>query len=242
MDNATMLYSGKAKSVYKTDREDQYIVEFRDDTTAFDGAKKAALTAKGRINHAISNHLMQLLAQEGIPTHWVKAISPTCSVVKALKMMPVECVVRNVAMGSLCRRLGVQSGLSLTPPLYELFLKNDELHDPMINEDHAVSFGWAESAHLAVMREYSLQINTALRRILSDAGLLLIDAKYEFGIADGEVVLGDEISPDSCRIWDALTHEPLDKDRFRQDMGGVVDSYAEIASRLGLVLDKVKVE
>ena len=210
------------------------MVEFRDDTSAFDGEKMAQLQAKGRINHAISNHLMRVLAEEGIPTHWLQAVSPTRSLVKALSMMPVECVVRNVAMGSLCRRLGVQSGLSLSPPLYELFLKNDELHDPMINEDHAISFGWAKAEHLSVMRDYSLQINTILRRVFSDAGLLLIDAKYEFGLFGDDVVLGDEISPDSCRIWDALTHEPLDKDRFRQDMGGVVDSYAEIASRLGV--------
>lgn len=234
MQKQELLYSGKAKSLYKTADDSLLVVEFRDDTTAFDGEKHATLSNKGNVNAAISHHLMQILQKEGVTTHFVEKINATEAIVKNLKMLPIECVVRNIAAGSLCRRLGVQSGLTLTPPLFEFFLKNDELHDPMINRDHAVSFRWATPDQLDEMRRLSLTINDILRSTFSDAGLILVDAKYEFGISNGEVVLGDEISPDSCRLWDALTKESLDKDRFRQDLGGVMDSYQEVAMRLGI--------
>lgn len=234
MQKQELLYSGKAKSLYKTADDSLLVVEFRDDTTAFDGEKHATLSNKGKVNAAISHHLMQILQKEGVTTHFVEKINATEAIVKNLKMLPIECVVRNIAAGSLCRRLGVQSGLTLTPPLFEFFLKNDELHDPMINRDHAMSFGWATPEQLDEMRRLSLTINDILRSTFSDAGLILVDAKYEFGISNGEVVLGDEISPDSCRLWDALTKESLDKDRFRQDLGGVMDSYQEVAMRLGI--------
>ncbi len=236
MEKKALLYSGKAKSLFCTEDEQLLITEFRDDTTAFDGEKKAVLANKGRVNHAISNHLMQKLEQAGIATHYVKSLSPTESVVKHLRMLPIECVVRNIATGSLCRRLGVQDGLTLTPPMFEFFYKNDELHDPLINRDHAVHFGWATASQCDQMQALSLKINETLRQIFSDVGLILVDAKYEFGLCGDQVVLGDEISPDSCRIWDALTKEPLDKDRFRQDMGEVIDKYQEVASRLGVDL------
>jgi len=236
MQKQQLLYSGKAKSLFATDDENLLIAEFRDDTTAFDGEKHQKLSGKGETNLAISTHLMNEIENKGIPTHFVKSLSSTECVVKKLKMLPVECVIRNIATGSLCRRLGVQQGLSLRPPLFELFLKNDELHDPLINSDHAISFGWATEAQIATMREYTFKLNDILREAFSNAGLILVDAKFEFGIHDGEVYVGDEISPDSCRIWDALTKEPLDKDRFRQDLGKVVASYQEIALRLGISL------
>jgi len=177
---------------------------------------------------------MTALESKGIATHFQGLVSDTECLVKRLAMIPVECVIRNVATGSLCRRLGVQNGLKLHPPLYELFLKNDELHDPLINEDHAISFGWASQESLDQMRDLTFKINDVMRDLFSDAGLILVDAKFEFGISDGKIYVGDEISPDSCRIWDALTQEPLDKDVFRKDLGDVVEAYFQVADRLGI--------
>ena len=228
------LYKGKAKTLYATSNPDLLIAEFRDDTTAFDGGKKEALKDKGQVNHQLSNYFMQVLEKAGVPTHFVEQINATESQVKRLDMLPIECVVRNIAAGSLCRRLGVTEKQALTPPLFELFYKDDELHDPMINDHHAISFGWATKEQLQVMHKLSLKINEVLQALLAEAGLTLVDAKYEFGLYRGEVVLGDEISPDSCRIWDAKTQKSLDKDRFRQDLGDVVSSYQEIANRLGI--------
>ena len=241
MENATtergeLLYRGKAKSLYKTADPAVLLVEFRDDTTAFDGAKKEALAMKGLLNNAISRVIMEHLQQRGVPTAFIQQLSPTESLVKHLQMLPVECVIRNIAAGSLCRRLGVAKGLNFKPALYELFYKNDELHDPLINDNHAITFNWASADQLEKMKHYTFMINDALAELFSAAGLILVDAKFEFGVAQGEVVLGDEISPDSCRIWDQATQEPLDKDRFRHDMGNVIGSYQEIARRLGVQL------
>lgn len=229
-----LLYSGKAKSMYETNDPNLLITDFRDDTTAFDGVKREKLANKGVVNNQISTHLMQILAAAGVPTHLEKLLSPHEALVKRLKMIPLESVVRNIAAGSLCRRLGIESGKKLNPPLYELFLKNDELHDPMVNENHALSFGWATQPQLDRMRELSLKIHKTLTDVFAKVGLILVDAKYEFGMYNNAVYLGDEISPDSCRIWDAETHEPLDKDRFRKDLGKVVESYEIIAQRLGI--------
>ena len=232
-----LLYSGKAKSLFTTDQKDLLIAEFRDDTTAFDGIKKEALSKKGEVNNQINARIMQVLEEAGIPTHFVETLSPTEAVVRRLKMIPLESVVRNVAAGSLCRRLGVTSGMQLDPPLYELFLKNDELHDPLVNENHAIGFAWATAEQLQRMEALTFEINTVLTKLFSDVGLLMVDAKFEFGVgSDGEIYLGDEISPDSCRIWDKVTHEPLDKDRFRKDLGNVVGSYQIIAEKLGVAL------
>ena len=236
MEKHTLLYSGKAKTLYTTEDANLLVVEFRDDTTAFDGEKCEKLNNKGAVNAAISHFLMESLSKAGVETHFVKSLNATEAVVKNLKMLPIECVVRNIAAGSLCRRLGVQSGLTLTPPMFEFFLKNDELHDPLINRDHAISFRWATAQQLDQMRAMSLKVNEVLRQVFSEAGLILVDAKYEFGLLGDQLVLGDEISPDSCRLWDALTKESLDKDRFRQNLGGVIDSYQEVAARLGLSL------
>lgn len=231
-----LLYSGKVKSLFKTEDENYLIAEFRDDTTAFDGAKHEKLADKGMVNNKISAHIMEILEEAGVPTHFEKLLSPNEALLKHLRMIPLECVIRNVAAGSLCRRLGVEEGLRLDPPLYELFLKNDALHDPMISENHAISFGWATADELAKMKELTFKINDVLTNLLAKSNLLLVDAKYEFGVKDGNVYLGDEISPDSCRIWDVDTHEILDKDRFRKDMGGVIAAYEEIARRLGIEL------
>lgn len=234
-----LLYSGKAKSLFATNDQDLLIAEFRDDTTAFDGIKHEKLRDKGEVNNHISAYIMQALSSKGIPTHFKEIISPTESLVRPLKMIPLENVVRNIAAGSLCRRLGITAGMKLDPPLYELFLKNDQLHDPLVNENHAISFGWATSEQLNQMQKFSFKINEALSSLFDEAGMILVDAKYEFGIgSDGKIYLGDEVSPDSCRIWEKATGEPLDKDRFRQDLGNVVGSYQHIAELLGATIKK----
>jgi phosphoribosylaminoimidazole-succinocarboxamide synthase len=234
------IYSGKAKSLYETDDAELLITEFRDDTTAFDGEKHEKLADKGRVNNAISAHIMEILAKEGVPTHFHSLLSPTESLVKRLKMLPIENVVRNVAAGSICRRLGLEAGLELNPPLHELFLKNDTLHDPLISAEHALRFEWATSDQLNEMKSLSLKINEILKALFAEHDMILVDAKYEFGVgSDGRVYLGDEISPDSCRIWDMTTREKLDKDRFRQDLGNVVASYQKIAKRLGINVGEV---
>lgn len=231
----SVLYCGKAKTMYETDDPQFLIVDFRDDTSAFDGLKKAALEDKGYINNKISSFIMQHLADNGIPTHFVKALSAQEALVKRLKMIPLECVVRNVAAGSLCRRLGVKEGMALSPPLFEFFLKNDDLHDPLVTNHHALAFGWATSSQMEIMYDYTLKINALLQTLFSKAGMILVDSKYEFGVdSNGNVCLGDEISPDSCRIWDAETGDVLDKDRFRKDMGNVIEFYKVIAEKLGI--------
>ena len=231
-----LLYSGKVKSMYETDKPGFLIAEFHDDITAFDGKKYEKLVRKGIINNKINAYIMQELENASILTHFESLISPSESLVRCLKMIPIECVVRNIAAGSLCRRLGIKCGLRLHFPLYELFLKNDALHDPMINENHALGFGWAIQKQLDQMKKLSFKINKVLFTLFSDASLILVDAKYEFGISNGKIYVGDEISPDSCRIWDSKTQEPLDKDRFRKDMGRVIESYEKIAHRLQVVL------
>jgi phosphoribosylaminoimidazole-succinocarboxamide synthase len=228
------LYTGKAKSVYATDDPDRLVLLFRDDTSAFDGTKVAQLARKGAVNNRFNAFIMGQLAAAGIPTHFERLLSPTEALVKRLAMFPVECVVRNVAAGSLCRRLGVEEGRDLAPPTYELFLKNDALHDPMVNESLAVTFGWASEPQLERMRELSLAVNDVLRPLFAGADLLLVDFKLEFGRFRGEILLADEFTPDGCRLWDAQTRKKLDKDRFRQGLGEVVEGYEEVARRLGV--------
>lgn len=231
-----LLYAGKAKSVFATDNPDRLVLHFRDDTSAFDGEKKAQLARKGMVNNKFNAFIMQKLAAAGVPTHFERVISDTESEVKRLEMIPLECVVRNITAGSLCRRLGLEEGRDIHPPTFELFLKNDALHDPMVNESHVLAFGWATEAELATMRKHTFKINDVLKALFRDAGLLLVDYKLEFGRFHGEVVLGDEFSPDGCRLWDAQTRKKLDKDRFRQGLGGVVEAYEEVAQRLGIAL------
>lgn len=234
MEKRDLLYSGKAKSVYTTDDADLMILEFRDDTSAFDGKKIEQLDRKGMVNNKFNAFVMTKLAEAGIPTHFQALLSDTESLVKRLDMIPLECVVRNVAAGSLVRRLGVEEGIDLNPPTFELFLKNDALGDPMVNEYHARSFGWAEDAHLDRMKVLTFQVNSVLKQLFADGGMLLVDYKLEFGLFQGEVVLGDEFSPDGCRLWDAQTREKLDKDRFRQGLGNVIESYEEVGRRIGV--------
>lgn len=234
MEKGEQLYSGKAKSVFATDDPDHVIIAFRDDTSAFDGKKVEQLERKGAVNNQFNAFIMEKLAAAGIPTHFEKRLSPTESLFKRLKMVPVECVVRNFAAGSLVRRLGVEEGMELSPPTFELFLKDDERGDPMINESHAVTFGWADDKTLARMKELTCQVNDVLKQLFLDGGMLLVDYKLEFGLFNGEVTLGDEFSPDGCRLWDRETREKMDKDRFRQGLGGVVEAYEEVGARLGI--------
>ena len=230
------LYSGKAKSVYETDDGDRLVLHFRDDTSAFDGEKKESLARKGAVNNKFNAFIMTKLEEAGIPTHFESLMSDDQAVVKRLEMIPVECVVRNIAAGSICRRLGVKEGLDLNPPTFEFFLKNDELHDPMINDYHIRSFGWATEQEVEAMKELTFKVNGVLKKLFLDAGILLVDYKLEFGRFHGQVVLGDEFTPDGCRLWDAETREKLDKDRFRQNLGGVIEAYEEAARRLGVDL------
>ncbi|HGX94093.1 MAG TPA: phosphoribosylaminoimidazolesuccinocarboxamide synthase [Candidatus Tenderia sp.] len=236
MEKRAELYAGKAKSVYYTDDADKLILHFRDDTSAFDGEKMEQLARKGMINNRFNAFIMQKLEEAGIPTHFETLLSDTEVVVKNMQMMPVECVVRNLAAGSICRRLGLEEGMELAPPVFEFFLKDDALHDPMINESHIETFGWAKAEHVAKMKQLTFQVNDVLKQLFLDAGLLLVDYKLEFGLFHGEVVLGDEFSPDGCRLWDAQTRKKLDKDRFRQGLGGVIEAYEEVAQRLGVAL------
>lgn len=236
MEKKQELYSGKAKSVYATDNADYVVLSFRDDTSAFDGEKVEQLSKKGEVNNKFNAFIMQYLAENGVPTHFEKLLNDTESLVKSMQMMPVECVVRNVASGSLVRRLGVEDGLELNPPLFELFLKNDALHDPMINEYHIETFGWAKSEDVMKMKELTFKVNTLLKELFDKAGMILVDYKLEFGLFQGEVYLGDEFSPDGCRLWDKETRKKLDKDRFRQGLGGVIEAYEEVARRIGVPL------
>lgn len=237
MEKREELYAGKAKSVYRTDDPDRFVMVFRDDTSAFDGEKKEQLNRKGMVNNRFNAFIMEKLEAAGIPTHFEGLLSGTESLVKKLDMIPVECVVRNVSAGSLCRRLGVEEGLELNPPTFELFLKNDAMHDPMVNESLAVSFGWAKADELARMKELTYQVNDVLKALFDAAGMLLVDYKLEFGRAGGEIVLGDEFSPDGCRIWDKETRKKMDKDRFRQGLGDVIETYEEVGRRLGISFD-----
>jgi phosphoribosylaminoimidazole-succinocarboxamide synthase len=234
MEKREQLYAGKAKSIYKTDDPDQVIMLFRNDTSAFDGKRIEQLDRKGMVNNKFNAFIMGKLQDAGVPTHFVKLLSDTEVLVKSMEMIPVECVVRNLAAGSLVRRLGIQEGMELNPPTFELFLKNDALGDPMVNESHVQSFGWATPEQLARMKELTFKINDILKALFASGNMLLVDFKVEFGLHKGEVILGDEFSPDGCRLWDKDTREKLDKDRFRQNLGNVVESYEMVGQRLGL--------
>lgn len=236
MEKLAELYAGKAKSVYATTDEDRLILHFRNDTSAFDGEKVEQLDRKGMINNKFNHFIMQQLEAAGVPTQMDRLLSDTEALVKKLEMIPVECVVRNIASGSIVRRLGVEDGMELNPPTFEFFLKNDALHDPMVNEYHIRTFGWARDEEVEKMKALTFKVNEVLKKLFMDAGMLLVDYKLEFGRYQGEILLGDEFSPDGCRLWDADTRKKLDKDRFRQGLGGVVEAYEEVAHRLGVDL------
>lgn len=230
------LYSGKAKSVYTTSNPDQLMLLFRNDTSAFDGEKVEQLDRKGMVNNRFNAFIMEKLEAAGIPTHHERLLSDQETLVKRLDMIPVECVVRNIAAGSICKRLGVEEGIDVVPPTFEFFLKNDDLHDPMINEYHIESFGWANPADLPAMKELTFKVNDVLKALFLSVDLLLVDFKLEFGRVGDEIVLGDEFTPDGCRLWDKDTRRKMDKDRFRKGLGGVVEAYEEVALRLGVEL------
>jgi len=229
-----LVTTGKAKSLYKTSKTGLYIMHFSDNTSAFDGEKKESLKGKGEINNKFNGFIMQLLEKEGIPTHFEKALSDTDSLVKKLNMIPVECVIRNITAGSICKRLGLKEGLELNPPTFEFFYKDDDLHDPMINDYHIIAFNWASLEQIEEMKIKTFQVNEVLKKLFLDAGMVLVDYKLEFGTYEGKLLLGDEFTPDGCRVWDSETHEKLDKDRFRQDLGDVVESYQIMAKKLGI--------
>ncbi len=232
MEKREKLYEGKAKVLYKTDSDNLLVSYFKDDTTAFDGKKKEVLEDKGVINCAISSVIFEYLEKNGIKTHFVEKLSPREMLVKKCEIIPVEVVVRNFAAGSFSRRYGIKEGTPLKEPLVEYFYKSDELHDPMVCPNHVYLFGWASREELAQMTKTALKVNELLRRFFDEIDILLVDFKLEFGRFNGEVILADEITPDSCRLWDKSSGEVLDKDRFRKDMGKVVESYKEVYRRV----------
>lgn len=229
-----MLYEGKAKKVYLTDNDDQLIVDYKDDATAFNGLKKGSIENKGVVNNRMTNLVFKMLEQKGIPTHFVEEISDRETIVKKVEIVPLEVIVRNVAAGSFSKRFGVEEGKALLSPTLEFCYKNDDLGDPMINDYQIYALGLATKEEIAKITELTFKINAALVEFFAQLGIKLIDFKIEFGRYHGEIILADEISPDTCRLWDAETDEKLDKDRFRRDMGNVEGAYAEVFKRLGL--------
>ena len=233
MQKLEQIYEGKAKKVYKTDDPELYIVDYKDDATAFNGLKKGTIAGKGIINNQMSNRLMQMIEQKGVPTHFVKELSERETLVKKVSIVPLEVIVRNIAAGSFSNRYGVDEGMVFEEPVIEFSYKNDALGDPLLNTDHALALKVATRAEIDTIKSYALKVNSILKAFWAECGVTLVDFKLEFGkTADGSVILADEISPDTCRLWDSATGEKLDKDRFRRDLGGVEEAYAEIMKRL----------
>lgn len=233
MKKTEQLYEGKAKKVYGTENPDLCIVSYKDDATAFDGLKKGTIVGKGAINNRVTNHLMRMLEKEGINTHYVEELNDRETVVKKVSIIPLEVIVRNISAGSFAKNYGVEEGIVFEEPTIEYSLKNDDLHDPLINESHAIALGIATREELDEINRMALKVNDVLKKYLLGLGIKLVDFKLEFGkTPDGTIVLADEISPDTCRFWDKDTNEKLDKDRFRRDLGNVEDAYAEIMKRL----------
>ncbi len=233
MKKLEQLYEGKAKKVYKTDDEDLYIVSYKDDATAFNGLKKGTIAGKGVINNRMSNMLMQILENHGVKTHFVEELSERDTLVKKVKIVPLEVIIRNVSAGSFAKRFGVEEGIVFDEPTIEFSYKNDELGDPLMNAYHALALKLATKEEIEKIKSMAFKVNEVLKEYFKGLGIRLIDFKLEFGrLKDGEIVLADEISPDTCRLWDINTNEKLDKDRFRRDMGGVEDAYKEVMKRL----------
>ncbi|SHF25796.1 phosphoribosylaminoimidazole-succinocarboxamide synthase [Caldanaerobius fijiensis DSM 17918] len=232
MEKLEMLYEGKAKKVYRTSDPDLYVVEYKDDATAFNGLKKGTIIDKGIVNNKMSAFFFKMLEDRGVPTHFEKLLSDREMLVKAVKIVPVEVLIRNYAAGSLSKRLGIKEGTRLNCTVLEFCYKNDELGDPFINEDHIKAMGLATEEEVKVIKEYSLKVNEILTEYLLKKEIILADFKLEFGRYGDKIVLADEISPDTCRFWDAKTMEKLDKDRFRRDMGGVEEAYQEVLRRV----------
>ena len=231
-----LLYSGKAKNLYAIENEpENVLVAFRDDATAFNALKKASLSGKGRMNNLFSAFIFEKLQAAGIPTHFVKRVSDTESVVKRVEIIPLECVLRNRAAGNLCKRLGIPRGQEINPPLFELYYKDDALGDPIVSVDHVLTFQWASASELETLRRQTLAVNEILIPLFAQAGFQLVDFKLEFGrLPNGDIVLADEFSPDGCRLWEMESGESYDKDRFREDKGEVIEHYHIVAQRLGI--------
>ena len=235
MKKLDLLYEGKAKKVYKTDDENVLIVDYKDDATAFNGLKKGTIVGKGAINNRMSNHIFRLLEKEGVPTHLVEELSDRETAVKKVEIIPLEVIVRNVAAGSFSKKVGMEEGRKLLRPTLEFSYKNDELGDPFINGYYALALGLSTEEEIETISDYAFKVNDVMIKYFDSIGIELIDFKIEFGrLADGTVILADEISPDTCRLWDKETREKLDKDRFRRDLGNVEDAYAEVFKRLGI--------
>ena len=233
MTKKEQLYEGKEKKVFKTDDPECLIVSYKDDATAFNGLKKGTIAGKGVINNKMSNRLMERLEKSGIPTHYVEEINDRETIVKKVSIVPLEVIIRNIAAGSFSKRYGVEEGFVFETPTIEFSYKNDELGDPLMNGYHAIAMKLATPEEIETIKKYAFAVNEELKKFWSGCGVTLVDFKLEFGkLSDGTVVLADEISPDTCRLWDSKTNEKLDKDRFRRDMGGVEDAYAEIMKRL----------
>ena len=236
MNKLDMLYEGKAKKVFKTDVDNVYIVDYKDDATAFNGLKKGTIVGKGVVNNRMSNFMFKMLEKEGIPTHFVEELSDRETAVKKVDIVPLEVIIRNIAAGSFSKKLGIEEGRKLLCPTLEFSYKDDELGDPMINDYYAIAIGAATIEEIDRITELTFKINEIMCKYFLTVGIELVDFKIEFGkTADGQIVLADEISPDTCRLWDVNTHDKLDKDRFRRDMGGVEDAYLEVAKRIGIL-------
>ncbi len=234
MEKKELIYEGKAKKVYAMDDPDYCMVEYKDDATAFNGLKKGTIRGKGVVNNKMSNFMFKLLAKKGIETHFVKEISDRETIVKKVSIVPLEVIIRNKAAGSLAKKLGLEEGMELKCPILEFSYKNDELGDPMINNSQAIACGIATQEEIDVISDMAYKVNDYMKEFFAGVGVELIDFKLEFGKFHDKIILADEISPDTCRFWDIKTHEKLDKDRFRRDMGGVEEAYAEMMKRIGL--------
>ena len=232
MQKLEQLYEGKAKKVFKTDDPKCLIVDYKDDATAFNGEKKGQIVGKGVVNNTMTNIIFQLLEQKGVPTHYVEQISDRETVVKAVKILPLEVIMRNISAGSFAKRYGVEEGIVFDKPTFELSYKNDDLGDPLMCEPHALALGLVTEEQLAEVKKYAAIVNDTLKEFFLEKGLKLVDFKIEFGLYDGQVILADEISPDTCRLWDVETNEKMDKDRFRRALGKIEETYAEVLRRV----------
>lgn len=232
MEKLEQLYEGKAKKVFKTADPNKFIVSYKDDATAFNGEKKGQIAGKGAVNNVMSNIIFQLLEQKGVPTHFVEQLNERETVVKAVKILPLEVIMRNVSAGSFAKRYGVEEGIVFDKPTFEFSYKNDDLGDPLMCESHALALGVATEEQIETIKKYAGIVNETLKEFFLDKGLKLIDFKIEFGLYDGQVILADEISPDTCRLWDVKTGEKMDKDRFRRDLGNVEETYQEVLKRV----------
>lgn len=234
MKKGDLLYEGKAKKVFLTDDPDVLIVDYKDDATAFNGQKKGTITGKGVVNNRMTNHVFKLLEKEGVPTHFIEELSDRETAVKKVEIVPLEVIIRNIAAGSFSKRLGVAEGTPFEAPTLEFSYKNDELGDPLINDYFAIALKLATKEEIETISKYAFKVNEVLKKYFLQADMELVDFKIEFGRYKGQIILADETSPDTCRLWDVHTHEKLDKDRFRRDMGNVEEAYNEVFKRLGL--------